>query len=44
MMATALKLFLFLAIIIVYALLNTGKAVAFISNFFMVYVLFTICV
>lgn len=42
MMATALKLFLFLAIIIVYALLNTGQAIAFISNFFVIYVLFTV--
>ncbi|MEP7167813.1 MAG: hypothetical protein ABI855_00425 [Bacteroidota bacterium] len=42
MMATALKLFLFLGIIIGYGLLKTGKSVAFISNFFVLYVLFTV--
>jgi hypothetical protein len=42
MMATALKLFLFLGIIIAYGLLKTGKPVAFISNFFVLYVLFTV--
>lgn len=42
MMATALKLFLYLGIIIGYGLLKTGKSIAFISNFFMLYVLFTV--
>lgn len=42
MMATALKLFLYLGIIIGYGLLKTGKSVAFISNFFVLYVLFTV--
>ncbi|HKR05045.1 MAG TPA: hypothetical protein VJY62_10445 [Bacteroidia bacterium] len=42
MMATALKLFLFLGIIIGYGLLKTGKSVAFISHFFVLYVLFTV--
>jgi hypothetical protein len=42
MMATALKLFLFLGIIIGYGLLKTGKSIAFISNFLMFYFLFTV--
>ena len=42
MMATALKLFLYLGIIIGYGLLKTGKSIAFISNFFILYVLFTV--
>lgn len=42
MLATALKLFLYLGIIIGYGLLKTGKAIAFISNFFILYVLFTV--
>ncbi|MEO5571099.1 MAG: hypothetical protein ABIT08_06380 [Bacteroidia bacterium] len=42
MMATALKLFLYLGIIIGYGLLKTGNSIAFISNFFILYVLFTV--
>jgi hypothetical protein len=42
MMATAVKLLLFLGIIIGYGLLKTGRSVAFISNFFVLYVLFTV--
>ena len=42
MVATAMKLFLFLAIIIIYALFNREKAVAFICNFFALYLFFTV--
>lgn len=42
MMATAIKLFSFLAIIIFYALLNSGNAIAFITNFFVLYIFYTV--
>src|SRR5436190_22836631 len=42
MIATALKFLLFAAIMIVYALINRGKSLPFISNFFIIYVLFTV--
>ncbi len=42
MLATAVKFFLFLAVMVGYALLNSGKATAFISNFFVIYVLLTV--
>ena len=42
MTATALKFFLLLAIILIYAFTHRGRSTAFISNFFMLYVMFTI--
>lgn len=42
MLATAVKFFLYLMVMIGYALLNPGKATAFISTFFLIYVLLTI--
>ena len=42
MLATALKLFIYLGIIIGFGLLKTGKSIPFISNFLMLYILFTI--
>lgn len=41
MIATALKLFLYLGVIIIYALYNPANAIAFICNFFAIYILFT---
>ncbi len=41
MIATALKLFLYLAVIILYAFYNSDNAIAFICNFFAIYILFT---
>ncbi len=41
MIATALKFFLYLIVMIGYALLNSGKATAFISTFFVIYILMT---
>src|SRR6476659_6105857 len=42
MLSTAFKLLLYFGIIIGYALLNKGKAVPFIVNFFTLYVFFTV--
>jgi hypothetical protein len=42
MTATALKFFMLLAIIIIYAFTHRGQSAAFIGNFFMLYVMFTI--
>ena len=42
MMASAVKLLGYLAIIIAYGLLKTGNAISFISTFMMLYLLFTV--
>lgn len=42
MLGTAFKLFLFLGIIITYALLNSNRAVAFITTFFVLYLFYTV--
>ncbi len=42
MIATALKFFMLLAIILIYAFTHRNKSTAFISNFFMLYLMFTI--
>lgn len=42
MLGTAFKLFLFLGIIIIYALLHRDRAVAFISTFFVLYLFYTV--
>lgn len=42
MLTTALKLFLFIAIMIIYAFLNKNDAVAFLLNFFILYLVYTV--
>jgi hypothetical protein len=42
MIGTTLKFLVFLAIIIGYGLLKTGNAIAFMSNFFALYILYTV--
>ena len=42
LMATGLKLLLFLIIIVIYVLLNKSDAVNFIGSFFIVYLIFTL--
>jgi len=42
MLTTALKLFLFIAIMIIYSFLNKNDAVAFLLNFFVLYLVYTV--
>ena len=42
MLATMIKLFLYMAVMITYALLNREEAMSFIVTFFVLYVIFTI--
>jgi hypothetical protein len=42
MLTTAVKLFLFIAIMIIYSFLNKQDAVAFLLNFFILYLIFTV--
>jgi hypothetical protein len=42
MTATAFKLFIYIGIIITYALLNRGRAIGFISHFFILYIFYTV--
>ena len=42
MLATAAKLFLYIAVMIIYALINKKDAVPFLLNFFILYLVYTI--
>ncbi len=42
MLATAAKLFLYIAVMIIYALINKKDAVSFLLNFFILYLVYTI--
>jgi hypothetical protein len=42
MLTTAIKLFLFITVMIIYSFLNRKDAVAFLLNFFILYLVYTV--